>query len=97
MCSIGVIACLFILTGSAYASDAMMGQTDETNGTGDYSSGLISIPQINTSQSQPIIGNFTPNENATVPEFGPLSCLIFVFSIISVLVISTCSGIRDRI
>lgn len=72
-------------------ADNLIGQTNESS---DYSSDLISIPKINVSQSQPIIGNFTPNENASVPEFGQLSCLILVFSIISVLVISTRSRIR---
>ncbi len=75
-----VVVFLFYLTGSAYA---LVGQDNQTN----YSSSLISIPKVSVSQSQPIIGNFTPNENTTVPEFGNMSYLVLVLSIISVLAI----------
>ena len=77
------------------AAGNAIGQTNESN---DYSSDIISIPKISVSQEQnPASENFTLRANAPIPEFGPLSYLILVLSIASVLVLSTRSHLRTRV
>jgi predicted secreted protein with PEFG-CTERM motif len=89
-----ILACL-MMTGSAYAADNLIGQTNESN---NYSSGIISIPNASVGQEpNPTSENFTLNGNATVPEFGTISYFVLILSIASVLVISTRSHLNTKI
>ncbi|MDE1727237.1 MAG: hypothetical protein KGH89_08265 [Thaumarchaeota archaeon] len=77
------------------AADNLIGQN---NASGGYTYDIISIPKINVGQEQNLASeNFTLNGNATVPEFGPLSYVILIFAVSSVLVVSTRSRLNARI
>ena len=75
-----------------FNSENLPGQINENN---EVSSDLISVSKPNASQPESVVAkNFTVNDkNVAVPEFGPLSLVVLVVSIVSVLMVSARSSL----
>lgn len=89
------ISCYVLAIDNAYAANTI----GDTNANNDASMDIISIANPNENQQSFLTNkNYTINtEEKAIPEFGPMSYMILIMSLISIVILSSKSILRSKI